>query len=85
VTVAWTASVWGGVFGALLMLLRRRAALPLVALSLGGTVAYIVYTCFLSAGIAAMGMLWFMPTLIATATLGQLIYLRRMDRRGLLR
>jgi hypothetical protein len=85
VTVAWTVSVWGALAGAIALMLRRRLATFLFAASVVGTILYIVHTCFLSEGIAAMGAVWFMPIVIAVILIALAAYTSAMTRRGLLR
>lgn len=55
---AWAISVWGGLFGAILLLLRRKWALHAFVASLLGWAAGAVYTFGLSNGMEAMGPWW---------------------------
>jgi hypothetical protein len=55
VTAAWALGVWGGVAGSLLLLFRKRFAVPVFAASVLGVVASHTYTYFLSNGLEVMG------------------------------
>lgn len=82
VVIAWTASVWGSLFGASALLLRRRIALQLFTISVAGSLAYILYSYLLSEGQAAMGILWPMPFVVTALTVGMIFYcgwLRKKD------
>ena len=50
-----------------------------------GTLLFVVYTWLLSEGIAAMGMLWFMPAVIGAIAAALSWYAARLARRGVLR
>lgn len=81
----WAAGVWGGVLGALLLLLRSRWAFHLFALSVLGVATSIVYAY--SNGWAALGgtngvIMWGM---IAAIALFLLWYARMMSKKGVLR
>ncbi len=82
VSVAWTASVWGGFVRAVALLLRRRIAPTMFAVSVAGTTLYILYTYFMSEGIAAMGMMWFMPSVIGLITAALVWYAVSLARGG---
>ncbi len=84
VSLAWTASVWGFALAGLALVLRRAVATPLLATSLTGTLAYILWTCLLSDGIAAMGAMWFMPALVAAITAVLIAYTWRLRRLAVL-
>lgn len=77
-TAAWTLSVWAGLLGSLALLARRPMAAPLFVAATAGTAAYLVWAFGLSGGAAAMGAAWFMPPLVALATLALAAYARRV-------
>lgn len=85
VTLAWTASVWGGVVGVLALLLRRKLAIAGFVASLAGTCGYILYTLILSGGKSAMGAMWFMPMVIGVLTVALTAYAYRLSAKGILR
>jgi hypothetical protein len=77
----WTLSVWGGLLGALAMLLRRRLAGMLFALATAGGLVHIAYLLVLTDGREAMGVLWAMP-LVLTALMALMVpYSRYLARR----
>lgn len=82
VSVAWAISVWGGVAGALLFLLRRRLSAVLLSVSMAGTLGYIAYTYALSDGRSAMGALWPMPAIVAAIMVCLVGYIGLLGRRG---
>lgn len=55
---AWAVGVWGGLLGAILLLLRRRWALHAFVVSFLGWAAGAVYTFGLSNGMEVMGPWW---------------------------
>lgn len=76
--VGWTLSVWGGLLGSFALLFRHRTASTLFAVSLLGSMGYILYTLGLSAGREAMGALWLMPIILAAITTALIFYSRRL-------
>lgn len=82
--LAWTASVWGSLLGAGALLLRRRYAVQLFAVSIAGSLVYIVYSFALSAGREAMGVIWPMPFIITALTTGMVLYCKRLRKNGVL-
>jgi hypothetical protein len=87
VVAAWALSVWGGVLGAALILLRRRWAVPVFGVSLATMVATFVYNYLLTDGLAVMGEgggLAF-SALIVVIGVALLVYARRLARIGVLR
>ncbi len=52
---AWAIGVWGGVVGMLLLLLRKRAAVPVLLASLAGAALIFVHNFVLSEGAEVMG------------------------------
>jgi len=85
VKLASTVSIWSGMAGAVALLTRRRMASIMFAIAALGTAVFTGYTWFLSAGIAAMGMLWFMPAVIGGVTIVLAVYAVRLAGRGFLR
>ncbi|HET6395629.1 MAG TPA: hypothetical protein VFF91_02200 [Pseudoxanthomonas sp.] len=83
--LAWSASVWAGLMGAVALLVRRRAAWVLFAVSVAGSLGYIAYSFLLSAGREAMGVLWPMPFVVTALTAGMAFYCWRLGRKGVLR
>lgn len=81
---AWAIAVWGGLLGALLLLLRRRWAMPAFLASLLGWAAGAVYTFGLSNGMEAMGPWW--PMLVVKGGLCAFFvwYARIMGKKGVL-
>ena len=51
----WALSVWGGVLGSVLLLLRRRLAVPVFALSLATMAASFFHNYVLTSGFKVMG------------------------------
>lgn len=65
---AWAVNVWGGVLGAVLLLLRRKWTVHAFAASFLGWAAGAVYAFALSNGMEAMGGWW--PMLVVKGGLG---------------
>ena len=86
-TVAlWAVGVWGGVLGALLLLLRNRLAVWAFAASLTGVVVSMFQNYVLDDGLQVIGdpvSLGFTFVIIAAAV-AFLLYARAMTRRGVL-
>lgn len=82
---AWAIGVWGGLLGAVLLLLRRKWALHAFVVSFLGWAAGAVYAFALSDGIEAMGPMWPMQIVIGGACLFFIWYARMMSGRGVLR
>ena len=82
---AWAIGVWGGLIGAVLLLLRSRWALHAFALSFLGWLAGAVYAFALSDGMEAMGSMWPMQIVIGGACLFFIWYAWMMGRKGVLR
>jgi hypothetical protein len=82
---AWALGVWGGVAGMLLLLLRKRAAVPVLLVSLVGATLIFVHNFVLSEGAEVMGnsAAGFAGMIIMIA-LGLYWYARVMRRRGVL-
>lgn len=82
---AWAIGVWGGLIGALLLLVRRKLATPVFLLSFLGWAAGAVYAFALSDGMQAMGSMWPMQIVIGAACVFFVWYARTMTKRGVLR
>ncbi|TAJ60688.1 hypothetical protein [Brevundimonas sp.] len=82
---AWAIGVWGGLLGALLLLLRRKWALPVFVASFLGWLAGAIYSFALSDGMEVMGNMWPMQIVIGAACLFFIWYARMMTRKGVLR
>lgn len=82
---AWAVGVFGGALGGLFLLLRRRWALHVFVLSFLGWLAGVVYACFLSNGIEAMGSAWPMQIVIGAVAAFFIGYAWFMTKRGVLR
>lgn len=84
---AWAIGVWGGVAGSVLLLLRRRLAVPAFGASLAAVIVTFVQNYALSDGYRVMGgagAVAFSATICAIA-LALLIYARAQAARGVLR
>ena len=82
---AWAIGVWGGLLGALLLLLRRKWATPVFVVSFLGWLAGAVYAFALSDGIEAMGPMWPMQIVIGAACIFFIWYAWTMGKKGVLR
>ena len=83
----WGLGVWGGLIGAILLLMRSRWAVPVFALSLLGAVMGLGYQMVAApplAGAEALGGN-VMPFVIIFVALALFLYARTMQRRGVLR
>ena len=87
VVSTWALSVWGGVLGSALLLLRRRLAVPAFSVSLITFLVTSFHTYILADGFAILGgagALVF-TAIIFVIAVGLLIYARLLTRRGVLR
>jgi hypothetical protein len=86
VVAAWALGVWGGVFGAILLLLRWRLAVPVFGVSLVAMVVTFFHNYVLSDGLAMMGGAAGLAfsTLIMLVGVLLLIYARLMLRKRVL-
>lgn len=87
VIATWALGVWGGVLGALLLLLRRRLAVTVFAVSLAGTVITFAYNYVFTDGLAIMGgagVLAFSAVIVLIAV-ALLFYARGLAARQVLR
>ena len=82
----WAIGVWGAVLGSVLLLLRRRLATPVFAVSLAAFLVSVVYSYALSEGGRVMGATGAVFSLvIALIGIGEVLYARAMSGRGVLR
>lgn len=83
----WGLGVWGGLVGAILLLLRSRWAVWAMALSLLGALLGLGYQIFAAPPLAgAKGpMFEIMPFVIILVALGLFLYARAMEKKGVLR
>lgn len=85
-TGVWAIGVWGAMLGTILLLLRRRLAAPVFAMSLAGFVMSLIYNYLLSDGAKIMpesGNI--MNLVILAGCLFFLLYARAMAKSGVLR
>lgn len=82
---AWAIGVWGGALGAILLLLRRKWALPVFVVSFLGWLAGAIYAFALSDGLEAMGPMWPMQIVIGGACVFFIWYAWMMGKKGVLR
>ena len=83
----WGLGVWGGLIGAILLLMRSRWAVPVFALSLLGAVMGLGYQIVAAPPLAGAEGLGgnVMPFVIIFVALALFLYARTMQRRGVLR
>lgn len=86
VVATWALAVWGGVLGSVLLLLRKRWAVPVLAVSLATMVITTIYNFVLTDGVAVMGVggAIFSAVIFAIAV-ALYLYARRLARAGVLR
>ena len=86
-TAFWAIGVWGGLAGALLLLIRSRHAVWLFGLSLIGAVVGLGYQMFMTDRPASMtqGMMVIIPCAIIAVCIALLLYARAMAAKGVLR
>ena len=86
VEATWAVAVWCGVFGSILLLMRRAMALPVFIASLAGMVLTMIHNFGLSNGMEVMGDgagLAFTGVIFVVAVL-LVVYARAMKARGVL-
>ena len=85
-SIFWALGVWGALLGSIALLMRKRWAIGLFAISLLGMVVGSVYTLFLSDGMEVMGTggAIFSAVIFVVGVL-LLVYARRMAAKGVLR
>lgn len=85
VVAFWALAVWGGVLGALLLLLRKRLAVPVLLVSFLSMIVTSIYNFGLSEGLEVTGGAGLaFSGLIFVVALGLWLYARNMSRRGIL-
>ena len=87
VIAAWAIAVWGGVLGAVLLLLRRRLAVPVFLASLVGMVLTTFHNYVLSNAFELFPDTFsrVFTVVIIVITVGLYLYARAMSKRGVLR
>lgn len=84
--VAWAVGVWGGALGGVLLLLRRKWALPAFIASFAGFLAGLLHVYVLEPEASLMPEgVWAMQLVIGTACVLFILYAWRQSRRGILR
>jgi hypothetical protein len=85
VVAAWAVAVWGGVLGAVLLLLKKRLAAPVFLVSFLAMVLTSIHNFLLSDGVAVMGgAAVAFSAVIFLFALGLWLYARAMARQGVL-
>ncbi len=85
VVAAWATAVWGGVLGAILLLLKKRLAAPVFLVSFLAMVLTSIHNFLLSDGVAVMGgAAVAFSAVIFLFALGLWLYARAMARQGVL-
>jgi hypothetical protein len=86
-TFFWAIGVWGGLAGAILLLMRSRHAVLAFGVSLVGAVVGLGYQMFMTQMPASMkeGVMGLMPWVIIAVAAFQLWYSRNAEKQGLLR
>jgi hypothetical protein len=84
--VVWAVGVWGAILGSVLILLRRKLAVPVFAASLAAFLISLVYTYVLTNGGEIMGQAMAITSAVITALLVFFMwYSWLMTKRGVLR
>jgi hypothetical protein len=84
-TAVWAIGVWGAMLGSVLLLARRRWALPAFVVSLLAVVMSLIYAFFLSNGSELMGEYSGMQFVVLAGAIFFAWYAWWMTRRGVLR
>jgi len=84
---AWAIAVWGGVLGAILLLLRKAIAVPVFLVSLIAMVITTIHNYALSNGLEVIGDTFSLvfSAAIFLVSLGLYLYSRAMKQRGVLK
>lgn len=86
VTGAFALAVWGGLLGCLLLLLRKKWAVPVLLISLIGILGQNVYNFFLSNASEVFGSdMYVMPVLVILIGIGLYFYARSSAGKGWLK
>ncbi len=82
----WAIGVWGAVLASILLLVRKRLAVPVYAVALGALIVNSVYLYGFSSGVEVMGTGGLIFTLVLIAIYSALwLYARKMREGGILR
>lgn len=82
----WALGVWGALLGSISLLMRKRWAVGLYAVSLLGLIVTSVYSLFFSEGLEIMGTVGtIFSSVIFVVSVLLLVYARRMSANGVLR
>ena len=82
----WAIGVWGGLLGAILLLMKKRWAYPVFVVSLAAFLISVFYTYALSNGAETMDAKGtIISVVIAVFGVIETVYAREMSRRGVLR
>ena len=81
----WPVGVWCAVLGTVLLLMRKKAAAPVFALSLAAFLVSLAYAWLLSDGAQVMGSAAYMQVVVLVGCLFFAWYSRAMARKGVLR
>ena len=86
-TAFWALGVWGGLAGAILLLMRSRHAVLAFGVSLIGAIVGLGYQMFMTDMPASMkeGAMGLMPWVIIAVAIFQVWYARNAEKQGLLR
>jgi hypothetical protein len=85
VVAFWALAVWGGLLGTLLLLLRKKLAVPVLLASFLAMIVTSIHNFFLSNGLEVMGGAGLaFSVLIFVVALGLWLYARAMTQRGVL-
>jgi hypothetical protein len=85
VVAFWALAVWGGLLGTILLLLRRRLAVPVLLGSFLAMIVTSIRNFLLANGLEVMGGMGLVfSTLIFVLALGLWLYARAMAQRGVL-
>ena len=84
--VAWAVGVWGGALGGLLLLLRRKLALPVFCASFAGFLAGLLHVYVLAPDASVMpDGVWIMQVVIGLGCVLFILYAWRQSKGGVLR
>lgn len=84
-TAVWAIGVWGALLGTLLLLARRKLAVPVFGVSLAALVISLIYQFGLTNGAEVMGAGAAMSAVVLAGAVFFLLYSQRMAKRGVLR
>lgn len=86
VIFTWALSVWAGVLGSVLLLLRKRWAVPVFTISLAALLLTFFYNYVLTNGVAVMGGVGglLFSAVIFVIAVALLVYARALARKGVL-